>query len=375
MIYEFDARKERFAYELGVLGKLERLDKIPRPRTGEVVGMAINWNVFDWSGNNNDGYGEIEQDGKQTKPASAAYASMSFKDGKLTYGDVKGAQIGAGMAISLVIDGKVDIRNPAKMSTAEDKRTACGQKANGNILFVTVDKMTTQKLAEYMLSLGCVNAFQGDSGGSTGYYDGIKLYDQGRAIAGALVAYRQVVVPKTNIVLAYSQQYNNKCAIGDTEADHMYPIAKALSDILRQDKRLNVYLIPQQHTGTDNGNLKASIMLSNGFIKANGGKGFHLEVHSDAYNGKGQGASALYLSDAGLAFITPIYNELSAITPTPDRGIIKRTDLGALNQTLAVAGILEVSFHDEAKQAKFIHDNAVFIAATLAVGTYKSLKL
>jgi hypothetical protein len=117
---------------------------------------------------------------------------MSFKDGKLVYGDVPGAQVGAGIAMTLVLDGKVNIINTPKMATGRNTRTACGQKANGNILFVTVDNMTTQELAEYMIKQGCIIAFQGDSGDSTGYFDGVKLYDQGRAIAGALVAYREV---------------------------------------------------------------------------------------------------------------------------------------------------------------------------------------
>lgn len=189
MIFEFNPKEYRFAVEIGEPNKLERLDKIPRPREDEEVAMAINWNVFDWVGSN-DGYGEIEQDGKQYKGPSTTFPSMSYKDGKLVFGDLPAAQVGVGIAMTLVLDRKIDIRNPAKMATGKNKRTACGQKANGNILFVTVDNMTTQELAEYMLKQGCVNAFQGDSGGSTGYYDGKKLYDQGRAIAAALVAYK-----------------------------------------------------------------------------------------------------------------------------------------------------------------------------------------
>lgn len=199
MIYEFDPRKERFAVEIGISGKLERLDKIPRPKVGERVAMAINWSVFDYTKNFN-GYGEIEQDGKQIQAVSTMFPSMSFKDNKLTFGDVKGAQVGVGVAMTLVLNGKIDIRNPAKMSTGVNKRTACGQKANGNILFVTVDSMTTQELAEYMIKQGCFNAFQGDSGGSTGYFNGVSLSDQGRAIAGALVAYRNMGIRASELI-------------------------------------------------------------------------------------------------------------------------------------------------------------------------------
>ncbi|MDD5065023.1 MAG: phosphodiester glycosidase family protein [Phycisphaerae bacterium] len=188
MIYEFDPKKYRFAVEIGEKGKLERLDKIPRPKPGEKVACAINWSVFDWSGNANDGYGEVEQDGVQLKPESKAFPSMSFKYNKLTFGNLLGAQMGVSTAMTLVLNGKIDIRNPAKMSTGSDHRTACGQRKNGNILFVTMENVTSKDLAEQMLALDCTIAFQGDSGGSTGYYNG-ELYDHGRAIAGALVAY------------------------------------------------------------------------------------------------------------------------------------------------------------------------------------------
>jgi len=176
-----------------------------------------------------------------------------------------------------------------------------------------------------------------------------------------------------NLVIAYSQQRNNKCKLGDTEQDHMYTIAKSLHAILSVDKRLNVYLVPKQNTGTDSGNLKASIALSNKFIKANGGKGYHIELHSDA-GGYAKGCSALYVSDKGKILATYLYNELASLTPTADVGVRKRTDLGALNQTLAVSAILEVSFHDEMKQAEWIHDEFNSIAVRLANGIYKYLK-
>lgn len=177
-----------------------------------------------------------------------------------------------------------------------------------------------------------------------------------------------------NLVIAYSQQKNNACIMGDAEQDHMYVIAKAKYDILSMDKRLNVYLVPQQNTGTDSGNLKASIVLSNKFIRANGGKGYHIELHSDA--GGGKGAVGLYVSEGGKRLVSALMDDLPEITPdVNDEGRIrKRTNLGALNQTVAVAGIVEVSFHDKTDEAKFIHENGVSIAVSIAHGFYKFLK-
>ena len=176
-----------------------------------------------------------------------------------------------------------------------------------------------------------------------------------------------------NLVIAYSQQRNNKCKEGDTEQTHMHYIADVLFDILSKDKRLNTYFIPLQNTGTDNGNLKASIRLSNAFIKANGGKGYHIELHSDA-GGYAKGCSSLYVSEKGKVLATYLYNELSDLTPTPDAGIRYRDNLGALNQTIAVATILEVSFHDSTSEAEWIHDESIPIAVRLANGIYKFLK-
>ena len=178
---------------------------------------------------------------------------------------------------------------------------------------------------------------------------------------------------KINVVLAYSQQQHNTCAMGDTEQDHMYTIAGALYVILKGDKRLNVMLIPPQKTGKDNDNLRASIKLSNAFIRAGGGKGYHIELHSDA--GGGRGAVGLYVSDAGKRLASALMDALDDITPGADENRIRqRTDLGALNQTDAVASIIEVSFHDKPDEAKFIHENSQNIAVSIAYGFYKFLK-
>jgi N-acetylmuramoyl-L-alanine amidase len=178
---------------------------------------------------------------------------------------------------------------------------------------------------------------------------------------------------KINLVIGYSQQAHNACKMGDNEQTHMQPIAEALYDILSGDRRLNTYLMPLQNTGTDSGNLKASIALSNKFIKANGGKGYHIELHSDA--GGGKGAVGLYVSETGKRLVSALMGALDDITPAADEDRIRyRDNLGALNQTLAVAGIIEVSFHDKPDEAKWIHENSVSIAVAIAYGFYKFMK-
>lgn len=180
---------------------------------------------------------------------------------------------------------------------------------------------------------------------------------------------------KVNLVIAHSQQSHNSCVMGDTEQAHMRPVAEALYDILKQDKRLNVFLIPWLDIGSDSSNLKASIQMSNQFIEANGSKGYHIELHSDAGNAKGLGAVGLYKSETGKRLAAALMEELSGITPAEDNDRIRqRTDLGALNQTIAYACIIEISFHDKPEEANWIHENAVSIAAAIAHGWFKFLK-
>lgn len=175
-----------------------------------------------------------------------------------------------------------------------------------------------------------------------------------------------------NIVIAYSQQAHNACAMGDTEQDHMQAIAVRVADILRGDRRLNIYVIPRQNTGTDNSNLRESIRLSNAFITKNGGRGLHYEFHSDA--GGATGASFLYLTDAGKKMMEPLALDMFDLTPWKDGGLRKRTDLGALNQTIATAGVIEIAPHDKKEQAKWIHENVVMISVRIVNGIYKYLK-
>ena len=177
-----------------------------------------------------------------------------------------------------------------------------------------------------------------------------------------------------NLVIAYSQQRQNKCKMGDAETDHMYTIARILYNILSQDTRINTYIIQKLDTGADLANLRESVRLSNSFIKAYGGKGYHLELHSDA-GAYAKGASGLYYSESGRLFLEPIMKELMDLTPWPDVGLRQRRDLLALKGTVATAGIIEVSFHDNLEEAKWIHENAVPIAVRLANGLYKSIKI
>lgn len=174
-----------------------------------------------------------------------------------------------------------------------------------------------------------------------------------------------------NIVISPSQQRNNRCEIGDSEQDHMYLIGQKVAEILKQYKDVNLYLIPKL-SGDDNSNLAESVRLSNEFIKNNGGQGFHLSLHSDA-GAYAKGATGIYFTEAGKAFMIPITKALKDLTPWEDVGLRHRADLYELKKTTAVAGLLEVSFHDNEIEAKWIHDNMSGIARAIVDGIVKAL--
>lgn len=174
-----------------------------------------------------------------------------------------------------------------------------------------------------------------------------------------------------NFVISPSQQTENPCKMGDNEESHMYLVGQELLDILSKYDGINPVLVPQ------NLDLIGSIRFSNAFVQKSGGNAEnsrHLELHSDA-GAYAKGSSAFHCSEAGKQFITPIFEAIANITPTSDIGVKKRTDLGALNQTTATAGLIEVSFHDNMQEAKWIHENIKQIARTIADVQIKQFNL
>lgn len=179
---------------------------------------------------------------------------------------------------------------------------------------------------------------------------------------------------KTNLCISFSQQTHNKCKLGDTEQDHCYTIAQRLVaklEIMYGDQ-LNL-LLPSKRNESDNQNLKDTVQEANAFFRRNGSTGYFLEIHTDA-GGYGKGTSGLYVSNAGLVFMRDIINALAKATPWEDIGMRNRTNLHSLNATIVPAGIVELSFHDNLEEAKWIHDTNR-VVDVLVLGLAKSLNL
>lgn len=172
-----------------------------------------------------------------------------------------------------------------------------------------------------------------------------------------------------NIVIDPSQQVNNVCAMGDKESDHTRAIATELYNYISQDPRFNVCLLP---IIKDKDYLETVCRLSNEFVKKNGGKGFHIAIHTDAYNKKTFGASTFYYKDntPGSKMANAIHKSITELTPWQDKTCKANSELRVLNGTIADAALVEISFHDEPTQAKWIHENVKKIAQALAFGIY-----
>jgi len=177
-----------------------------------------------------------------------------------------------------------------------------------------------------------------------------------------------------NIVLSCSQQSWNKCAMGDTEEDHTYSIAKKTGELL-QDYKCNVLVISKDITGTETETLNQVVTASNAFASSHEGQAFHLDIHTDG-GYQGAGVSGFYYpnSENGKDFISLIHKEVSAMTPWADGAVSPRV-LFVLAKTQATAGLIELSFHDVYAQAKHIHENADLYAQAIVRGLVRACGL
>ncbi len=106
----------------------------------------------------------------------------------------------------------------------------------------------------------------------------------------------------------------------------------------------------------------------------------HFAIHSNASNGKARGCEVYCHKFGGEAekLARAIYTELSPLTPTSDRGVMEGYNhfgtgkpLYELAKTNAPAALIEIAYHDNAEDAKWITYNIEEIGITLAKGVLK----
>ena len=154
-----------------------------------------------------------------------------------------------------------------------------------------------------------------------------------------------------------SHQHENQGVAGyGTEADNAFVIAKRVYEILQGSG-----LYKAVHLGGFGLTLAQAIAEANSL-----GATLILDIHSDA--GGSRGCTGLYKSAIGKEFIQCVYNKVSALTPSSDRGVSQRTDLGILNQTKGVAGLIEMFFHDSPEDVAFFESHKEDFAVAIAQG-------
>ena len=94
----------------------------------------------------------------------------------------------------------------------------------------------------------------------------------------------------------------------------------------------------------------------------------HFAIHSNAFKGTNMGTS-IYIynkSVEAMKFANLVYNAMSELTPWTDRGIIAEPNFYELNGTKALAGLVEIDFHDNKQSAEWIVSNIKPIGEALA---------
>jgi N-acetylmuramoyl-L-alanine amidase len=169
------------------------------------------------------------------------------------------------------------------------------------------------------------------------------------------------------LIISPSQQIHNKYVDSVlTEEQVMGIVTLFLND--RLSKKYETYLV-------DTGDMQNNIKMSNQIcadVKKKYGKEnvvvIHFSVHSNAFRGTSRGALGLYYSDAGRKMLETVLKPLFALTEVKDEGLRQDKTLAELRKTDAIAGLVEVSYHDNKTDKEWILNNVNEIATALSKG-------
>lgn len=141
------------------------------------------------------------------------------------------------------------------------------------------------------------------------------------------------------------------------EGQHMNDISKILVSMLDTYTNLQVY----------SNNAMPGLSLSKSVLESNNVKAdYHLALHSNAGGGKG---SEIFYTKSSYNFSKSVLESLNKILPYKTRGLKDGSkSLYELKNTTASACLLEILFHDDINQAKFIIDNKDKIAKSIYEG-------
>lgn len=160
------------------------------------------------------------------------------------------------------------------------------------------------------------------------------------------------------VYLSPSDQWSNIVAGGKhSEAFHCIKIAEYAKAYLE----LNGYDVKVGSSVKEN-SYKARVKESNEW-----NADLHIPIHTNA--GGGHGTLMLcYPTRINNRYVRSIYNEVSQLTPTEDKGIHTTTNLYEINATKCVTAYIECEFHDNAVTEKWIDKHEKEIGRAIAIG-------
>ena len=163
-----------------------------------------------------------------------------------------------------------------------------------------------------------------------------------------------------SVYLSPSMQENNEgvCGYG-TEEIRMNQVADVIEKILKRHG-VTVYRNKPdwtlQKVAEDSNSKKPSL---------------HFAIHSNAGGGRGGEIYAYAPGGEGEKAARAIYSELEPITPSADRGVKFWPELYELRKTNAPATLVEIAFHDNEEDAKWIIASIEKIGTALSKGLLK----
>lgn len=166
---------------------------------------------------------------------------------------------------------------------------------------------------------------------------------------------------KEKIYVSPSSQTNNKYAVGDTtEAIQCRKIAVLLVAALERcgfEAKTNV-----------SGDMYARVKESDKW-----GAGLHLPIHTNAHNKKVKGTRLFSydLKGEGYKACKAIMAELAPITPGNSDSITAQKTLYEIRKPKAKTAYIEVAFHDNEEEARWIIDSTEAIAEAICKGVCK----
>lgn len=171
----------------------------------------------------------------------------------------------------------------------------------------------------------------------------------------------------SKIFISPSSQDANSYVTGTTEEVVMNLIADALIPEL---VKYGVDVVRNNRYDTYAGHIEKSNAYA---------PDLHLAIHSNA--GKARGCEVFCYdstvsSSVGTQFAEKVYRNISALTPTADRGIKSgKTTISEIKYTHAPAVLVEVAFHDNLYDAQWIVENIAQIAHGLLLAILEQFKI